>query len=160
MFEYFKDLVDQLNQVPGGPAVLLKDYFAKAVREPVGDLAAVQEQLRKLSGEAVELKDAWLLLDGAVLCLTQLKNRAQLVLQHDDATKLTPVIDLPVVLLQAALRNPEDATSGYQVSPLVLSLLAIAMGGVDDKKQLAKVVPQVDYCAKGLLLIASCRLCG
>jgi hypothetical protein len=161
MFEYFRDLVAQLQQVPGGPSALLKDYFTKAVKESLTDLAPVQERLCAVLGREVLVADAWALNGGGTLCLAILpEDGAQVVLLHENQRSATLILDLPDALIKAARVEPESLTSEYQVSPLVLVLLAIAMGGIDDKKRVVQVVPEVDYCAKGLLLIASCRLCG
>lgn len=161
MFEYFRDLVAQLQQVPGGPSALLADYFAKAVKENLTDLVPVQKMLCTALGQEVLVADAWTLNADGMLCLAvQPEGGAQLVLLHEDHRTTTLIIDLPEELIKAARVEPENLASAYQVSPLVLALLAIVMGGVDDKKRLAQMVPEVDYCAKGLLLIASCRLCG
>lgn len=161
MFEYFKDLVDQLKQVPGGPSVLRADYFAKAVRESVAALVPLEATLGSVLGQTVRVADAWLLNDGGTLCLVSFpEDKARLVLLHADRQTVTPIVDIPGSLLKAALAEPENPAAGYQVSPMILTMLAIAMGGIDDRKQLSRVAPEVDYCAKGLLLIASCRLCG
>lgn len=161
MLEYFKDLVEQLKQVPGGQSTLLADYFAKAVQASLTDLVPVQAALCSSLGQQARAADAWMLKGGGTLCLAKVsEGRAQLVLLHTDKQAVTPIVDIPAALLTAALAEPENPATGYQVSPLVLTLLAIAMGGIDDRKRLAQVVPEVDYCAKGLLLIASCRLCG
>ena len=161
MFEYFKDLVAQLQQVPGGPPALLADYFAKAVKENLTELEPAQEILCTALEREVVVTDAWVLNAGGTLCLVVLPDGgAQLVLLHDDQRTATPILDLPDELIKAARVEPENLASTYQISPLVLTLLAIAMGGIDDKKRLVQVAPEVNYCAKGLLLIASCRLCG
>lgn len=161
MFEYFRDLVAQLQQVPGGPSALLADYFTKAVKENLADLAPVQGMLCAALGREVLVADAWALNGGGTLCLAVLaEGGAQLVLLHEDQRSAAPILDLPDELIKAARVELENLASAYQVSPLVLALLAIVMGGIDDKKRLAQVVPEVNYCAKGLLLIASCRLCG
>lgn len=161
MFEYFRDLVVQLQQVPGGPSALLADYFTKAVKANLTGLAAVQEMLCVALGREVLVADGWALNAGGTLCLAVLpEGGAQLVLLHEDHRTATLILDLPDELVKAARVESENLASAYQVSPLVLALLAIVMGGIDDKKHLAQVVPEVNYCAKGLLLIASCRLCG
>ena len=161
MFEYFRDLVAQLQQIPGGPSALLADYFAKAVKESLTELEAVQQMLCTALGREVIVADAWALNAGGALCVAVVpEGGVQLALLHDDQRSATPILDLPDELIKAAQVDSENLAGDYQVSPLVLSLLAIAMGGIDDKKRLARVAPEVSYCAKGLLLIASCRLCG
>ena len=161
MFEYFRDLMAQLQQVPGGPSALLADYFTKAVKENLTNLVPVQGMLCAALGQEVLVADAWALNAGGTLCIAVLpEGGAQLVLLQEDQRSATPILDLPDDLIKAARIESENLASDYQVSPLVLALLGIAMGGIDDKKRLARVVPEVDYCAKGLLLIASCRLCG
>lgn len=161
MFEYFRDLVVQLQQVPGGPSALRADYFTKVVKENLTDLAPVQGMLCAALGQEMLVTDAWALNVGGTLCLAVLpEGGAQLALLHQDQRSATPILDLPDELIMAVRIESENVDSEYQISPLVLALLAIVMGGIDDKKRLAQVVPEVDYCAKGLLLIASCRLCG
>lgn len=161
MFEYFRDLVAQLQQVPGGSSALLGDYFARAVKENLTSLAAMQAKLGNALAREVGVTDAWLLHDDSMLCLAVLPGgAAQLVVLHADLKTAVPILDLPAALISAARNEPENAASEYLVSPLVLALLAIVMGGIDDNKRLAQIVPDVNYCAKGLLLIASCRLCG
>jgi hypothetical protein len=53
----------------------------------------------------------------------------------------------------------QQAARECGITPLGLALLALAMGGVDDSR-LKIMLPALYKAAKGLLLIAVCRLCG
>ena len=44
--------------------------------------------------------------------------------------------------------------------PLPLTLVAIALGEVNDGRRLKKALPRLDGAAKDLMLMTVCRLCG
>ncbi len=46
------------------------------------------------------------------------------------------------------------------VSALILLLVAIATGQVDDGRRLKVELPKIDAAAKDLMLMTVCRLCG
>lgn len=148
MIEHYRDLADQLATMPGGAASLRKDYFASVT---VADLPAdAEERLRFSLGGDYALAEGWALAEGGVLALAVAGNgAARLVWLDADAE---PVIDFPSGLAAAAAE--------HGIPPLGLALLVQAMGTVDDGGRLRRLLPQVDKAAKGLLLIASCRLCG
>lgn len=71
---------------------------------------------------------------------------------HAQVDVQTPIVCSPPELMQAA----HEAT----VSPLLLTLLGIAVGHLDDGRRLKRCLPRVDGAAKDLMLMTVCRLCG
>lgn len=135
MREHYRDLADQLAAMPGGVARLRADYFATVT---VAEAAAP---------DALE---AWTLAAGGLLALVRAGEGTRLVWRRE--TGEDAILDYPPGL--------DEAAEGYAVPPLGLALLVQAMGTVDDDRRLRRLLPEVDKAAKGLLLIATCRLCG
>lgn len=149
MLEHYRDLADQLATMPGGPAQLRKDYFA-AVTLPEAS-ADAEAWLKTALGEKYALADAWALVAGGVLALAEgPEGTAQLVWLKEGGVDV--ILDYPAGLA--------DTAREYGIPPLGLALLVQAMGTADDGGRLRQLLPAVDKAAKGLLLIASCRLCG
>lgn len=148
MIEHYRDLADQLATMPGGAASLRMDYFASVTVESLP--AGAEERLRSALGGDYALAEGWALAEGGVLALAVAENGAARLVWLDAAAE--PVLDFPSGLAAAAVE--------YGIPPLGLALLVQAMGTVDDGGRLRRLLPQVDKAAKGLLLIASCRLCG
>ena len=158
MYEHFKDLADQLCRVPGGQAAILADYFGKSVTGPLPDKRPAEDALQAALGGVLRLEEAWALAAGGALCLAAAaEGAARLAYLHPDGGGATPILDFSGEVFLAARGDWEG---GCAVSPLAIALLALAMGSLDDHRRLARTLPDVDYSAKGLLLIASCRLCG
>jgi hypothetical protein len=53
-----------------------------------------------------------------------------------------------------------EAARSNGVSPVILFLLALAAGQIDDNKRLKIHTPKIDGAAKDLMLMTVCRLCG
>ena len=53
-----------------------------------------------------------------------------------------------------------DVARAHGASAIVLALLAIAAGNVDDGRRLKVGLPRIDGAAKDLMLMTVCRLCG
>lgn len=123
-------LLRQLAQLPGGAAAAIPDFFASALAAPVAD-----EDRRWLLKTGGELR---LEVDGRLL--------------HSAAEQLTLIVHCPPE------RCVEASTAG--VSALVLVLLAIAVGHLDDQRRLKQLAPRIDGAAKDLMLMTVCRLCG
>ncbi len=150
MLEHYRDLADQLATMPGGPADLRGDYFG-AVTLPDAP-ADAEARLKAALGEGHSLAEAWPLAAGGLLALVESSDGgAKLVWLNEDGSA-EPVLDYLLGLGEAARE--------YRVPPLGLALLVQAMGTADDGGRLRRLLPAVDKAAKGLLLIASCRLCG
>lgn len=150
MLEHYRDLADQLATMPGGPADLRGDYFGTVtLAEAPADAAA---QLKAVLGEGHVPPEAWALASGGLLALAESEDgNAQLVWLTDDGAAEVILDYLPGL---------GETAREYRVPPLGLALLVQAMGTADDGGRLRRLLPAVDKAAKGLLLIASCRLCG
>lgn len=149
MLEHYRDLADQLATMPGGPANLRGDYFGVVtLPEAPADAGA---GLKTALGENHALAEAWALVAGGMLALAEgPEGTAQLVWLKDGG--VDAILDYPPGLVEAARE--------YGIPSLGLALLVQAMGTADDGGRLRRLLPAVDKAAKGLLLIASCRLCG
>lgn len=133
MIEYYSDLAEQLANMPGGAHRLRQEFFAAATLENGSN-----DQCWQLaSGGAISLKNAP---DGHLNLIWQTG-------EHSEA-----LADYPPGLLEAAQE--------FTVPLLGLAFLVLVMGGVSDGGKLKKCLPEVNKCAKSLLLIAVCRLCG
>jgi hypothetical protein len=137
--DWFK-LIEQLRLIPGGAEKAEPDFFGHLITD---DLAPVTSEWDF---------EGWLLKDGRVVMLRL--DEAQ------EGMRLF-VVDPQEDHFIARTGN-ELLTSAREadVSPLVLMLLAIATGQVDDNKRLKIHAPKVDAAAKDLMLMSVCRLCG
>ncbi|MCU0841090.1 MAG: hypothetical protein MUC79_05115 [Thiobacillaceae bacterium] len=142
MLDTFQELVWQLHRLPGGAAAAIPDFFAALLAGP-----------EETDNQGLPY---WTLREGGRLRLTGDDAGGFLRLTHDGET----IVELPAELLAAARQEAGDPSSPYTVSPLVLALVAIAAGHVDDHRQLKKALPRVDGAAKDLMLMTVCRLCG
>lgn len=130
---------EQLARLPGGPAAALRDFLAPCLAGP----AQCDDQ--GLPG--------WPLDEGGWLSLQRAPEGGALRLMHEDAAQATEVARFGEDLMTAAQVDPA-------VSPLVLALLAIAAGDVDDGRRLKRRLPRLDAAARDLMLMTLCRLCG
>lgn len=137
--DWFK-LIEQLGSIPGGAAKAEPDFFGHLI---TGELAPVTSEWDF---------EGWPLQDGRVL-----------MLRLDDAQEgmRLHVVDPQEDHFIARTGNEllSCAREGG-VSPLILMLLAIATGQVDDNRRLKLHAPRIDGAAKDLMLISVCRLCG
>lgn len=142
VLDYYRDLAEQLAAMPGGHASLRQDYFAGVtLAEPVASVVPAMG----------ELLESWALVNGGALALSAVPG-GDLQLAWLKADSAETLLSYPAALLQAARE--------FSITPLGLGLLALAMGGADDKGRLKQLLPDVHKASKGLLLIAVCRLCG
>jgi hypothetical protein len=125
-----RHLLDQLARLPGGAAAAIPDFFASALAMPV-DAAARVWPLK--SGGELRLED-----DGRLL--------------HIGSEDSLLIVTLP------AEREAQIRAAGG--SPMLLTLLAIAVGHLDDQRHLKQRAPRIDGAAKDLMLMTVCRLCG
>lgn len=135
----YAEYLDQLARLPGGPAAALRDYLGPCLAGP--------EQRDDLG------LPTWPLAEGDCLCLRSVPEGGGLRLLHISAGQTTEIARFGEDLLTAAKHHPH-------VSPLVLALLAIAAGDVDDGRRLRQHLPRLDSAAKELMLMTLCRLCG
>ena len=138
--EDLQQLSLQLARLPGGAAAAVPDFFARLL---VDDLAPLTSEW-DITG--------WSLQAGGVLMLRTDPASECLHLCHCTAEDDLQIAVLPRALLDVAR---EDG-----LSPIVLGLLAIAAGQIDDGRRLKARLPGVDGAAKDLMLMTVCRLCG
>jgi hypothetical protein len=136
----WEKLIDQLNGIPGGSARAEPDFFAHLI---VDELAPTTSEWDF---------DGWLLRDGRVLSLRL--DEAQ------DGLRLFVVDPAEAHFIARTGNALLDAARARQVSPLILFLLALAAGQIDDNKRLKLHAAKIDAAAKDLMLMSVCRLCG
>jgi len=146
MLEAFQELVWQLHRLPGGAQAAIPDFFSSL-------LAGSEE-------EADQTLPCWTLREGGRLCLMSDPAGGTLRLTHGTELIAELIAELPGDLLRAVRQDADDPASPPIVSPMVLALLAIAAGDVDDGRRLKRLLPKVDGAAKDLMLMTVCRLCG
>lgn len=149
----WQELVWQLHRLPGGAAAAIPDFFASQLADAPSD-----PEIR-VGGASMAIVEAWPLREGGQLVLLgeDVRGLHLIHLQDRDSNRIA---DLPGELLAAARASDEDPASPLTVSPLVLALVAIAAGQVDDGRRLKRQLPRIDGAAKDLMLMTVCRLCG
>jgi len=138
--EDWDKLVSQLGSLPGGADAAMPDFFGALVDEGLAPVTSEWDY------------EGWLLKDGSVLSLRF--NDAV------DGMQLVHVNEDDEVRIARTSKDLLDAARTGHVSPLLLMLLAIAAGQVDDGKRLKGAAPGIDGAAKDLMLMTVCRLCG
>jgi hypothetical protein len=133
-------LIDQLERLPGGSARAEPDFFAAAITDGLAPTTSEWDY------------DGWLLRDGRVLSLRLDEAQAGLRLFLVDPEEAHFIARTGDALL--------DAARARNVSALVLFLLALATGQIDDNRRLKLHAPHIDAAAKDLMLMTVCRLCG
>lgn len=146
MLEDLRELVWQLHRLPGGAEAAIPDFFGPLLSGPPTHMADTG------------LVEAWPLLEGGQLGL--LESAEGLHLVRIDAAGTQTLAELPAELLDATRQTADDPASPRTVSPLVLALMAIAAGRVEDDRRLKRALPRVDGAARDLMLMTVCRLCG
>jgi hypothetical protein len=131
MIEYYRDLAEQLANMPGGASNLREEFFGSVTRTD-------------------SEKNAWHLKSGGTLALTTTDGCTSLVWKN--GSNQESIAEFPAGLLETALE--------FRIPAIGLAFLVLVMSGVSDGGKLKKLLPEVDKCAKSLLLIAVCRLCG
>lgn len=135
--------LEQLARLPGGPAAAVRDFLAPWLADP--------------ATAADPASNCWRLKSGGRLCLEPLPDAPVLPLWYAQGTETVEIARFGRDLTEAAERTPADKPG---VPPLVLALLAIAAGDVDDGRRLKRHLPGLDAAAKDLMLMTLCRLCG
>jgi len=138
--EDWDKLVSQLGTLSGGAEAAMADFFGALVDPGLAPVTSEWDY------------EGWLLKDGSVLSLRF--NEAV------DGMQLVHVNEDDEVRIARTGKELLDAARAGHVSPLVLMLLAIASGQVDDGKRLKGAAPRIDGAAKDLMLMTVCRLCG
>ena len=130
--EDWHELAAKLELLPGGAQAAIPDFFGAWLAQ---------------SSWLDDGTECWLFKQGGLLRLGQ----DGLLIHNLDGSQIS-VATCPSELLVAA----HEAA----VSPLLLALLAIAVGHIDDARRLKQTLPRVDGAAKDLMLMTVCRLCG
>lgn len=134
-------LISQLNTLPGGAAKAEPDFFGHLVTDELAPVTSEWDY------------DGWLLKDGRVLSLrldeTQQGMLRLFVVDPEEEHFIAKTGD---ILLETA--------RSHGVSTVILFLLALATGQIDDNKRLKIHAPKIDGAAKDLMLMTVCRLCG
>lgn len=125
------EFLEQLERLPGGPAAAVPDFFGPW-----------------LAGEPGP--DHFSLKEGGSLTL------------EADGRLVRRGTDEAALIVQLTAEELEDirALATEAMPPLSLTLVAIALGEVNDGRRLKKVLPRLDGAAKDLMLMTVCRLCG
>ena len=140
----YGEYLDQLGRLPGGPAAALTDFLGPWLVDRVHGTEADT--------------DCWWLREGGRLCLRPVADG--LLLTHEDGKAQVMIARFGHALIEAAARLARNAPDTAGVSSLVLALLAIAAGDVDDGRRLKRRLPGLDGAARDLMLMTLCRLCG
>jgi hypothetical protein len=138
--EDWEKLAEQLASLPGGAAAAVPDFFSTLVSDELAPITSDWDY------------DGWVLKAGGILSL-----RINDAVDGMRLFYVTPGDELGIAragseLLQVAREK--------QVSVIVLMLLAIATGQIDDGRRLKVELPRIDAAAKDLMLMTVCRLCG
>lgn len=139
--EDWAKLISQLNLIPGGAAKAEPDFFGHLITD---DLAPTTSEWDY---------DGWLLKDGRVLSL-------RLDEMQEGGLRLFVVDPEEAHYIARAGDELMTAARDSGVSALVLFLLALATGQIDDNKRLKIHADKIDAAAKDLMLMSVCRLCG
>jgi hypothetical protein len=139
--EDWAKLIEQLNTLPGGAGRAEPDFFGNLITD---ELAPVTSEWDF---------DGWLLKDGRVLILRldEMQHHGMRLFVVD------PEDEHAIARADGELITAARASG---TSPLILFLLALATGQIDDNKRLKIHAPLVDRAAKDLMLMTVCRLCG
>lgn len=138
--EDWDKLADQLATLPGGAVAALPDFFGNLVSDELAPITSDWDY------------DGWVLKDEGMLSLR--------INDAVDGMRLFYVTRDDELGIARAGTELLRTAQEKQVSALLLILLAIAAGQVDDGRRLKLVLPKLDAAAKDLMLMTVCRLCG
>ncbi len=138
--EDWEKLADQLTTLPGGAAAALPDFFGTLVSDELAPITSGWDY------------DGWVLRAGGILSLR--------INDAVDGMRLFYVTPGDELGIARAGKELLDVAREKQVPAMILLLLAIATGQVDDGRRLKVELPKIDAAAKDLMLMTVCRLCG
>lgn len=128
-------LCAQLARLPGGVAAAQPDFFGTFIT---------------LTEATPEGGEVWQLAEGGRLILHAQGASWRLVLENTQAAEEIAVYPADLVAVARA----------ESVPPMLLALLLIAMGRIEDQRRLKRALPRLDGAAKDMMLMSVCRLCG
>jgi hypothetical protein len=143
--EDWTKLIEQLNTLPGGAGRAEPDFFGNLITD---ELAPVTSEWDF---------DGWMLKDGRVLSLRLDEAQQGMRLYVVEPGGEEQAEDHFIAKTGNELL---EAARTHDVSPVILFLLALASGQIDDNKRLKIHAPLIDGAAKDLMLMTVCRLCG
>ncbi|MBK6743276.1 MAG: hypothetical protein IPG66_09980 [Hydrogenophilales bacterium] len=138
--EDWDKLADQLAALPGGAVAALPDFFGNLVSDELAPITSDWDY------------DGWVLKDEGMLSL-RLNDAV-------DGMRLFYVTEEGELGIARAGNELLQVAREKNVSALILLLVAIATGQVDDGRRLKVELPKIDAAAKDLMLMTVCRLCG
>lgn len=138
--EDWDKLADQLATLPGGAVAALPDFFGNLVSDELAPITSDWDY------------DGWVLKAGGILSL-RLNDAV-------DGMRLFYVTEEDELGIARAGNELLQVAREKNVSALLLLLVAIATGQVDDGRRLKVELPKIDAAAKDLMLMTVCRLCG
>lgn len=138
--EDWEKLADQLATLPGGAVAAMPDFFGTLVRDELAPITSDWDY------------DGWVLKAGGILSLR--------INDAVDGMRLFYVTPGDELGIARSGKELIDVARERQVSAIILMLLAIATGQIDDGRRLKIELPKIDAAAKDLMLMTVCRLCG
>lgn len=138
--EDWAKLIEQLGYIPGGAARAAPDFFGHLLLDELAPITSEWDF------------ENWFMKDGRVISLRLHDGMAGMRLFVVDPEQEHYIAQTGDGLL--------DTARAGGVSPLLLFLLALATGQIDDNKRLKLHAAKVDGAAKDLMLMSVCRLCG
>ncbi len=138
--EDLQQLAGQLKTLPGGAQAAMPDFFDPLLADGLAPVTSDWDL------------EAWLPREGGVLCL-----RIDPAYQCLRLFRVAEEDELQIAVFPMDLLH---VSREHGASPLVLALLCLATGQVDDGRRLKITLPKVDAAAKDLMLMTVCRLCG
>ncbi len=144
-------LADQLATLPGGAAAAVPDFFANLVRDELAPITSEWDY------------DGWVLMDGGVLSLRindAIDGMRLFLVRPGDGHGPDLAYASDELAIARAGSELLEVSRERGVPALILFLLAIASGQIDDGRRLKVEVPKIDAAAKDLMLMTVCRLCG
>jgi len=130
-----RKLCAQLARLPGGVAAALPDFFGALV---------ARAEFRPDGGEC------WHLAGGGQLFLAAWGEDWRM--GFEQAGQTGEIAAFPGFMAEVA--------HAESVPPMLLALLLVATGQVDDGRRLKRALPRLDGAAKDMMLMSVCRLCG
>jgi hypothetical protein len=138
--EDWEKLAGQLATLPGGAAAAQPDFFGSLVSDELAPITSDWDY------------DGWVLKAGGILSLR--------INDAVDGMRLFYVTPGDELGIARAGKELIDVAREQRVSAMILMLLAIAAGQIDDGRRLKVELPKIDAAAKDLMLMTVCRLCG
>jgi hypothetical protein len=138
--EDWEKLAGQLATLPGGAAAAQPDFFGSLVSDELAPITSDWDY------------DGWVLKAGGILSLR--------INDAVDGMRLFYVTPGDELGIARAGKELIDVAREQRVSAMILMLLAIAAGQIDDGRRLKVELPKIDAAAKDLMLMTLCRLCG